>query len=301
MPQQLTLSLGKPAPFLELTFNVRSTRLAALWSDSVADCLKSGGLRDRFRFANFASSYQQEKEDRISAIQDILVKLHSLHPEIDFGNVDFSDPQTEVNRLHVNFADRHLIRHDMRPESLQLWSDFNSQLHLFESAIGGKMTTNNLGIRGANLTITFKDPKILPLAPDDFDDAVLYRSFGTVYLEYSQVGRHILELFNSGDTNVPKEHIQPFSKMSADMFIWFGHNQGHSYALEVSRQLEQWFVQQKSHSPFAELQLDWNPRALGVGFIPVATLAQPMFSTCEINELQKSIGQHQYVANILMS
>jgi len=82
------------------------------------------------------------------------------------------------------------------------------------------------------------------------------------------------------------------------MYAWFGHNQGHSYARELEREMEQWFAKEKEHPPLSELEYSWNPRDLGLGFIPVATLAQPLFSTREIVQLQKRIYEHPYVAGL---
>jgi hypothetical protein len=294
--QKLTLTLGKTEPRLKLCFKIRKTKPAQLWAQCIFHAIKNGGIDERDRFCNFSIDPQEEIEKHLQVIHGLIENIKALHPEIDFGRIDFSNIQNEVNRLHVNFADRHLVKKDLLPTSEELWKEFNSRLHQMETIFRRTEIEKKVGIRNADLTLTFKGTETKDLDSEDFEEAVLFKSFGVCYLEYSQVGRNIVELFTSKDTEVPKDHIQPFTTMSANSYFWFGHQQGHSYAKEFEAKLKDWFL--NGPIPFEKYGFSWNRKKLGIGLIPVASLEESFFSENEIRELQNEIYKRQYVFEV---
>lgn len=267
---------------------MRETRIARAWLAAVEEALPHG-LNERDRFCGFSPDPEDEIRRQCTEITAVVDRLRPLHPEIAFGRLDFSNPQAEVNRLHVGFADRHLLRHDLNEANSKLWEELNSRLHLVEAILRGMRNREQTGISSAQFTPTFKSAPALPLGRDDFRDAVLYKNFGTVYLEYSQVGRNFMELFVSGDTLLEDEHIQPFRKMSANCFFWFGHHQGHRAGREAEEKIKAWF--HSSPIDFARLGYTWDRQELGIGLIPVATLEQLLFSVDEINAFQRRVAE----------
>lgn len=293
----MLLSLGHAAPHLELRFRILSSSQAQTWARLLEESLEAGGIQERDRFVNFHPNAFAERDEVIEVIRDTVGKLQKLHPNIEFGELDFSNIQKEVNRLHVNFADRHLVFHDLSAQSLSLWDLFNVKLHQLESVARRQAMELGSGIRNAYLNVSFSNSRRVSLKAEDFREGVLYRNFGVCYLGYCQVGRHISELYFSKDRGVPKEHIQPFQQMGPDFRIWFGHNQGQKAGRELVANIEKWFREDES-GKFAELGLQWDHNALGIPHIPVAALEEMIFSEHKITELQDQVHAHRYVSGI---
>lgn len=293
------LVLGRSAPHLELRFRILSTPIAKKWSQLLAASLCGGGIKERERFVNFSPDSKIEHENLVNSIKEISKRLSIIHPEIDFGSIDFSDTQKEVNRLHVNFADRHLVYHDLTSSSFKDWEAFNYKLHQLESVARRATIEKASGIKNALLNVTYCNSPSIKLSVDDFKEGVLYRTFGVCYVAYSQVGRHISELFYSNDFDVPDAHIQPFDTMRADMRIWFGHNQSQTAAREFLGKIRKWFSEEWREK-FEKLGLVWDCNALGIPEIPVAVLEEPIFTDERIIAMQDEIFRQSYVHDVVI-
>ena len=279
----------------ELDFQIRRTDLAQRWAQKIQNCLSTSVSYDRERLTSFDSP-DIEIEEYCSQVIQIIEQLRILHPEIEFGPVNFSELQKEVNRLHVQFADRHIVRNDLSSESLNLWTRFNYLLHQLELVLRTKEFTDLTQMNQASLIVSFHDPRYREeLKPSDFQDAILNLEFGGIYINYCQIGRHFYELFNSQDINIPDAHIQPFKLFSADFNIWFGTTTGPVYHRMQIEKVKEWFL---SNPRFAELGYRWNPQELGLGYLPVARMSQGLYSLHEFRELQAKIKEHRFVESI---
>ena len=279
---------------LDLLFRIRKTDIAQRWA-GLCD-LELPDIREGERFECFDEDFQLGMQERIDDIISLIENIKPLHPEIDFGKIDFSDVQNEVNRIHVNFADRHLVRKDLTKESYKLWNDLNVKLHQLESYLYAMRQNNPTALPRARFTVTFNYKKFYKLTDEDYSNAVLNQNFGSIYLNYSQVGRHIFELFISGDENLPLEHIQPFYRFSADFVVYFGPNTGNETHLYLMDEMRKWFKKREKY--FSQAGLSWDPRKLCIGFIPVAQLEEPCYSIPEIKAFQKKVSRFQKVESI---
>ena len=322
---------------LNLRFSIRATALAQRWARLLKQDL-SFGIRENDRFQGFYKDPKTGIDHGIKRVLFLIEKLKPLHPEIQFGEIDFSDVQKEVNRLHVNFADRHLVKKDLSEQSFQHWNDLNVVLHQMESYLydlqkglgkkTGKKTEKKpsfswklsdlFGLIQAkwkkktassqptlsqqtfprgDLTLTFYNQNKEDLSDRDFEEnMVLNQTFGCIYVNYAQVGRHIMELWWSQDENLPVEHIQPFQKLSSDFMVYFGPSFGHSDHLYLLEEIKSWFLKREEY--FAQLDLTWDPVKLRLGFLPLAFLSPPCWSLEEARALREKISHFQKVESV---
>lgn len=304
MADSFILSLGKKAPNLFLRFKIRNTPLAHRWRDLFVKAVSDGKIYERERFVNFNPEPESELQEKLVALSFLMAEIQKVQPEITFNDFDFnptpiSKMGDHINRLHQHFADRHLIAKDLTEKSYSLWLKFNTCLHEMESVCHRMKIEEKSGLRNAFMYLTFdnRDEDRVQLTEDDFKTGVLWRSFGTVYLAYSQVGRHIAELYFSKDLDVDPRHVDPFKYMSPNVRIWFGHNQSHSHAREYEKELREWFERDEA-GLFKKLGMSWDPDRLGVKEIPIAHLAEPVFSDQEITHVQNQIFEHSYIHSI---
>lgn len=294
--RRLMLVLQSPddgSKLLKLPYRIRSTELAQQWAQLIAR-KNSSMIRERTRFQNFGGS--DGLDEKFTRVTELLDRLKPLHPELDFGVVDFSDVQAEVNRIHVHFADRHLVKQDLYPESSRYWNDLNVVLHEMESALASAENVAQYSIPLARLVVTYSDSDKVLLTNQDYQDATLALQFGCIYLNYSRVGRHIEELFLSDDLDVPPEHVKLFDRMSQDFYCHFGQTQSHNRHLLELKAMESWF--KRNQKFFDRCGLQWDPIRLCIGHLPVAYLEEPLFSVREILTLQKKIARHRFVRSV---
>lgn len=302
---------------MDLSFCIQPTKLAQRWAFLLQQDLPFG-IREKDRFTNFYKDPQKEIDKGIRKILFLIEKLKPLHPEIHFGTIDFSNVQKEINRLHVHFADKQIAKKDLCEQSFQYWNDLNVVLHQIERCLcdlplKARPNTNNKGSadkktsyrippgvfpRGS-LTVTFYNQNKEELLDTDFKDMVLNQTFGCVYLNYAQVGRHIMELWWSQDETLPVEHVQPFQKLSSDFFVYFGPSLGHSDHLLILEKIKNWFLKREEY--FSKLNLFWDPIKLHLGFLPLAFLSPVCWSIEEAKTLREKISRFHKIESVSLN
>ena len=279
---------------INLRFRIRQTKLAERWAALLKQDLPYG-VRENNRFCGFYRDPKESIEREIRRINFLIERLKPLYPEIDFGKIDWTDIQKEVNRLHVRFADRHIVKKDLTKQSFQYWNDLNVALHQMEAYLSD-MRNNSQPFPCAEFTVTFHNQQKQDLSDKDYENAVLNRTFGQVYLNYSQVGRHIMELYQSKDETLPLEHIRPFNKMSSDFFVHFGPSYGHELHLSKLKKVKKWFFEREKQ--FSQIGLSWDPQKLRLGQLPVAHLEEPLLALKEIKAFLKKMARFQKVESV---
>ena len=299
MLKNLLINLINPKKeLMDLHFQIRETDLAQRWADLLKKDLLYG-IRENDRFVGFYEDPQIGIDKNVRRVISLIEKLKPLHPELDFGKVDFTDVQSEVNRIHVNFADRHLVKKDLTKKSYQYWNDLNAILHQLESDFFDMRHGNKANVSKADFAVTFYNRERKNLTDKDYENAILNPTFGVIYLIYSQVGRHIMELYWSQDEQLPLEHIQLFKKFSSDFFVYFGPSYGYEVQLLEINKVKKWFHKRKKY--FSQIGLSWNPQSLCIGWLPVAYLKNMCYSIPEAKALQKKISRFQKVESVTIN
>ena len=279
-----------------LTFTIQKTAIAQRWAKMVSLETSGSGIRERERFTGFSVQPEKDLQRCIAEITRLIDEIKKIRKDVHFGNIDFSNVQAEVNRIHVNFADKHLLLDDFVKGERPHWTLLNIKLHEAECLLGSEFFIKKYGFSNARNTITFhQDVGTDLIAKTEFRGASLSEKFGTIYLGYSEVGRHIWEVCEAEDVNVPPEHIKPFNLMSADFVCWLGPDREQGVTTRKLSKMKSWF--EKNQALF-EKNLHWSQEELRIGLIPVADLILEDCRKETCLELQDTLNSLKYVHSI---
>lgn len=252
-----------------LTYKIRKTRMAQVW----AHCLKNsqtGKFLENNRFYNFPGQKLYSLGNLLKRLERNIQELKKLHPELKFPELDKNNIQTSINELHYDFAHGHHVTQVMNKQNANAWREFNMVLHGIEACLGNEHILKIKGIPQAHAIFTWRDPHRVFIPHDGYNEFTLREEFGVAYAAYSQVGRHILEMFLSQDDKLSDEHIQPHRLISGNTQLWFGPTTTAEEVERILSNMEKWF--QKRKRRFHSLGLRWGDPELAIGQIPVADL-----------------------------
>jgi hypothetical protein len=248
-----------------LNYKIHDSAWAQLWAKSVAHSLTQFSLHERNRFYHWDSDVERKKKSVVDDLLKILSQLRLQNPQLNFGKICFDHPREEVNRIHTYFVDNDKLHKGDSLEEKQLWADLNRELHHLESLLVSESSRDS-----AHFVVTFKDRELVPIAREAFENADLTYRFGHLYLQYSSVGRHILEIYDNQDVDVPAQHIQPFVFQSSYFLAWFGDSRDEKHSQRRLKNLKEWYDDHPEILKRAGLH--WDPIALGLAHIPIADL-----------------------------
>lgn len=282
--QHLIITIGQQSP-LQLRFKIRSTPVAQLWVDRMQE-RNLWPMDDPQRFYGF-DSQAQEQQRGADMIQQCISTINS-HEKII--NRDFEYTQDCLNYLHNIFERYHGLLDaqtsdywQRAPDSVrQALANLNIAVHRCESAISGN---------SARFVCTwFGMPKLYTLDPklqSVFGESQI--RFGTVYLNYCEIGKTVEDLANDNDSYIADEAFKPFSHYSADFNVQFNnYNLANKYG-KVQRYIDQ-------HQDFFiahGIKSVYNVKARPVRF-PVADLVDGYNK----DKLLSQIAQRQYVQQV---
>lgn len=285
--RRFVIELQNRSETLTLPYLVHGTDLAQLWADRVRQAT-DGGLLERDRFYNFDPP-ETRLAEAVSRVRDLVSTLQTLHPEIPFGPLDFADPQAEVNRLHHHFAHGRLVETYITPATANLWEDFNVALHRVESVLQGLRAEAEGRLPRSRIVVTWKNPQTVDLPPALLKDFRLSWAFGACYMNYCQTGRQIFEMFSAGDDGVDDAHIQPASRLGANVMAWFGESTDADYETHLQARVQEWFAARAGR--FAKLGLRWGDDKLALGSAPVAILENAPQTRAERRDFLRTLAR----------
>jgi len=281
---------------ITLEYEIRQNEVAQIWAQCI-DMANPTGLYEDRRFYNWnARSPQNEIQKLVGTLETIINRLSTAHPELNFPRLEKDRLQESLNHLHQNFAHGSLVEDFARQKHKDLWCEFNVCIHAIESAILAKRALETTGVTDSHLVVTWKDSQIIDFKDHHYNEFEMDIYFGHAYLNYAQVGRHLVELYRSGDTDIPIEHIQPARVMSADTFLWFGSSSGHWSAAWYLAQIKNWF--DRNQNKFNKIGLIWGDPKCALGQIAVARLKDLPYSKAEIIDYQKRLIPYSRVKSL---
>ncbi len=279
-----------------LEYDIRQNEVAQIWAECIEKANPDGIYEDR-RFYNWKGrSSDEEVRDLVGKLEVILARLAVAHPELKFPSLQKEQLQESLNDLHQNFAHGNLVDDFAKKDHRDLWCEFNVGIHAIESALSAERAVQTTGIPDARLVVTWKNPHILPFKEDHYQEFDLEGYFGHAYLNYSQVGRHLIELYRSGDDDIPLEHIQPARVMSADTAFWFGSSSGHWSTAWYSNRVKDWF--ERHQEKFNKLGLYWGDPKCALGQIAVGRLKDLPYNKTEILAYQERLRPFNRVKSL---
>ena len=282
---------------MSLSFSVRNNITAERWFESLKNAATQSTIYEADRWYNFKDSKYSSFEKLTKDLELCIAELNTLEPGLIDYQFDHNNIQKSVNDLHVHFADSHLIASRITEKSYDAWHKFNDLLHAFETLERSKTVETETGQTNAAIILTFHEHFKQELIDDDYEQFTIAKKFGTVYVNYCQVGRHIFELFNAQDEIAEDEHILPLKNLSADSYFWFGPSSGKSGIERKWTAIGAWF---KAHeSRFNKMGFHWGDPRLAIGWIPVADLTTPIESKVEQIKFVDNLSQFSRVKKVL--
>jgi hypothetical protein len=215
----------------------------------------------RTQFYNFGESIDEVKAKLNQTVEDI----NRLLPGQFKGYYD-------LNMLHTNFPD--LVK-GTHGELRQVLSMFNYHLHHLEDLETAK---------SQRIIIANQDPGE-QLQNSDYELFTIAKRTNWLYMNYPHVGKHLLEVCEDNDFDIPKNHIVPTSLLKNDLLCWFAddrYNNGTKQSLNK--------VKRKLTKIINKLPYDINDDRLALGHIPIGV------AKSEVN--LEIIKQHKYFHSI---
>jgi hypothetical protein len=243
----------------EISFKVRNTHIAKKW---YSELCKNYELYETNRFTNWSyTNLIDELNENI--------KIINRYDYIIDKNLSSTPTQQELNYLHKFFED---LRGDIvkgtdwfrrAPDTVKhSVEQFNILIHQLEANI---RTTNH-----PTVVVTFKDRPIFNLENDDLKHFTYCWTKGTVYINYCQVGKTVLDIFKDNDKIT--EGVRPQQYYSADFMIKFGPTIPYPVYLIRKAYIHLWLMFQR-----------FKFKNLNLGMIPVADVT----SEIDIDNLRK--------------
>lgn len=282
--QTLVIVLGPVDPIV-LEFQIRNTELSALWIDRMNN---RGGypLDHPDRFYGFDSA-EIEQDRAVHLIQQCIATInshrHIIHREFEYT-------QDCLNYLHNIFEQYHGL---LDQQNSEYWlsaplpvrlalAELNLAVHRCETA----MTTP----RPRMVCTWFGMPKTHVLSNQlqrKYGESQI--KFGTVYLNYCEIGKTVEDLAHDHDKYITDEAFRPFGHYSADFNVQFCNRD----LTKLHKPMQHYIEQHREFFLARGIENVYNVNAQPLRF-PVADL---VFDGDRV-QLLNQIAQRQWVQEI---
>jgi hypothetical protein len=233
---KVILTLANNIDTYDLVLDVLDTPIAKKWYTEIS---KNYEFFETHRFTGFPNSPTlKDYSDKINECIDIINNYQTDTIPLR-AEEHMSDELT--NNLHKYFEVLHggvLSNSDFltnAPKSVQ-WAlfQFNVNIHAYEKA--------HLSL--PMITCTFNGPRV-PLDDEDYDHFTHILQYGHVYINYCEVGKHLLELYEDHDDICGEENIRPLKYYKADFKLRLGKGISEDEAENYLTAFENWFDSKK--------------------------------------------------------
>lgn len=251
---KVILTVASPTDTYDIVLDVLDTSIAKKWYDEIN---KGYEFYETHRFFGFPNSPNlKECADKINECIDV---INEYQPNTIPLRAEATMSVELTNELHKYFEVLHggvlsnseFLKNAPTDVAWAL-TQYNVYIHAYEKA----------HLNRPMITCTFKAPRIL-LADEDYDHFTHELQFGHAYINYCEVGKHLLELFEDNDDHCGEENIRPLKYYKADFKLKFGKAMPHDVSKEFIDNFEAWFTTHQDR--FARLGIHQNKyRALGL-------------------------------------
>lgn len=278
---------------LQLKFQVLNTPVADLWLERMA-LRNSWPLDDPERFYGF-NSREHDAQLALEKIQACVRAINAWRPMIE-RTLTSVDDQDTLNYLHNIFEQWHgLLDQDpvhpeygaIPPDIKQHLANLNVCVHRCESAARGN--------RPRFVCTWFGMPKTQTLSADIMHKhGTLNPKFGTVCLNYCEIGKTLEDLTQDRDYYISDDAFKPFNYYSAD-FVVRMHEETQEYLSDKLIRMKEYYNQHREF--FFELGYTTfqDPRLLPLRF-PVAEIIE----TQPRHDLIQAVSQRQRITKVTL-
>lgn len=274
-----------------LRFKLRDNPVVPKWCERLEEAQARYRIDDPERFYGFGN-IEKQQVDSLDRINNCINIINSFERIIDRQLTDVNDQDT-LNYLHHIFELYHGL---LDQQTHELWqrsprvvqkalADLNVLVHRCESV--------QRGCQPRHVVTYYGLPKTKTLDIGDYQYFTDNYQFGTVYLNYVEIGKTLEDLAQDNDQYIADEAFKPFQHYSADFNIKFW--------CADSRQLHQKHVTIKEYYGnnkkfFDDRGLYWGHPYLQNGNIPLADLQY----TGSKKELLEKLESHQQVDYVVL-
>ena len=260
MSQHLVIKLGYD---LDLRFQIRSTPLAELWLERMHQ-RHDWPMDNPDRFYGFDTA-QQEQQRAVDMIQQCIATINAHDPII---GREFEYTQDDLNYLHNIFETYHGL---LDQQTSEYW-------HSAPNTVRQALANLNLAVHRCEAAMAapcprfvctwFGMPKTKQLDVDTIQThGELQIKFGTVYLNYCEIGKTVEDLAHDNDIYIGDDAFRPFGHYSADFNVAF-YNQDLNQKLSG---MQQYIEQHQEFFLAHSIESVYNVKAQPLRF-PVADL-----------------------------
>lgn len=265
---------------VKINYRLRSTATTAKWVERVLLAKRLGyPIDDPTRFYGFGPLETQEV-NAVKRMTEIVSKLKNWIPVSK--QLESVYDQDTLNYLHHIFETEHglLDKQIVDKELQQTLCDLNLMVHRCESIARGACPRH--------VVTYFGLPKTEMLTDDDYTNFETKIQFGSVYINYAEIGKTLYDFYLDNDSYINPSAFQPFRHFSADFVVKFWDND----QTDLHDNLYAYYY--KHLDFFAQLGYGWNELSRSIGNIPVADLDKDL-------DLIKILETRQYVKAVEFS
>jgi hypothetical protein len=280
-----------PLDTFTLEYKLRDNSVVPKWCEQVELAQAKYSIDDPQRFYGF-DNINEQQIDSLNRINGCIETINSFEEIVDRKLVNVDDQDT-LNYLHHVFEVYHGLldqqTHEFwkrAPKEVQLaLADLNVLVHRCESVQRGASPRHVVTYYGL--------PKTKTLDLDDYKHFTDDYQFGTVYLNYVEIGKTLEDLAEDNDQYIADEAFKPFQHYSADFNVKFW-NGDHRQLYQKHVKIKHYYDTNKKF--FDQRGLYWGHAYLQNGSIPLADLQY----TGNKKELLKELESHQQVREVIL-
>jgi hypothetical protein len=239
-------------------YSLRDTPIVKKWIQRVELAQQLGySIDNPGRFYGFGS-VEQQTLSALTTINNLIQQLNRWI-KIDYTVESVTDQDT-LNCLHHIFEVKHglLDKKDADSEFKQCLCDLNLAVHRCESVARGA--------HPRHVVTYFGLPKTEVLDSEDYQYFEHKTTFGTVYINYAEIGKTLYDLMLDNDSYIQPEAFQPFWHYSADFVVKFWDDDNNTCYIDLQNYYS------KNQKFFMSLGYTWENLSRSIGSIPVADL-----------------------------
>lgn len=204
---------------VSIQFRLRDHTVVSKWTNKIIEAQKHYTIDDPERFYGF-EDYQTQVIQALAKINSCIDVINSHRPIIERRLTDINDTDT-LNYLHHMFEVYHGLLDQQTHEFYlsadvkvqKALADLNICVHRCESVIHGSSPRHVVTYYGL--------PKTDVLDWEDYELFTDVYKFGTVYLNYVEIGKTLEDLAIDNDHYISDEAFQPFKHYSTDFVAMF--------------------------------------------------------------------------------
>jgi len=244
---------------ITVDYQLRQHSFVPKWINCVLRAQQQYPIDDPARFYGFGT-WEEQVASSLQAINQCADAVEKgLQISIDRRLTDINDQDT-LNYLHHIFEVHHglLDQQIDNSELNQHLCNLNILVHRCESV--------QRGAKPRHVVTYFGLPKEQQLADEDYKYFETKTQFGTVYLNYVEIGKTLEDLAHDNDQYINDNAFRPFKNYSADFVVrlWDDDNIDHQWRTQQYYIRQREFRNQQAYS--------WQDLSKSLGSLPLADI-----------------------------